>query len=134
MHKELVLASSSVHWVQQMEACSLVAELKDALKARAASILTPFALDDEVKCSVYGEGMSIYFSNLHQHDSLCLNTLNYALSALYLFVIGKITGVRQAKPDDIYTVTLDNWKLAGDQSVYVHVTANGMQKKVRIVY
>ena len=39
-----------------MMACSLVLELKDALKARAASLLTPFALGDDVMCSFYGEG------------------------------------------------------------------------------
>ena len=38
--------------------------------------------------------------------------------------------IRESEPVDIYTVRLDNWKLADDQSVYIYVAASGMTKKV----
>ena len=55
--------------------------------------------------------------------------LSFHISSCDVF-IGKITSKREAMPDNIYTVCLDNWKLANDQRVNLHVTASAMTKKV----
>ena len=111
----------------RMSASFLVQELENALKARAASLLTPFTLGDEVKCSVYGDGKSWLPALLSDVSNQYLQP---NVSPYISFFTGKITSIRESKPDDIYTVCLDNWKLAGGQSVHSHVTVFGMTKKV----